>query len=85
MSSTQVLQHSSSTDSPNKRCGVICHQYNLGEQAINMAVTSIPAAVELTCPLFLQFDEDIDDETKTKKPFYLKFKFYRNTFLFVTR
>jgi hypothetical protein len=36
--------------------------------------------------VLLQFGEDIDDdEPKAHTPFYRKFKFYRNTFLFTTR
>lgn len=32
-----------------------------------------------------QFNEDLDDETKATKPFWRRWKFYRTTFLFLTR
>lgn len=30
-----------------------------------------------------QFNEDLEDEAKAKKPFWRRWKFYRNTFLFL--
>lgn len=33
----------------------------------------------------LQFNEDLDDEAKAKPPFWRRWKFYRTSFLFLTR
>lgn len=47
---------------------------------MNERAFSEPGAVTV-----VQFNEDLDDESKAKTPFWRKWKFYRTAFLLVTR
>ena len=35
--------------------------------------------------MLLQFDDDLEEEATRRKPFWRRWKFYRNTFLFLFR